>query len=171
MKKNPLKTSRKTLIAAGLVVAILIASVIVYANDQDPQSQNSATNDGAASTAQTASPTTSNTVTTSSQPGQYITLAEYTANPTQYSQTKKVYFFHASWCPICQAIEKQIQADTTRIPAGVTFIKTDFDSNTQLRKQYGVTYQYTFVQIDDTGNEVSQWTASTLDKAIAGIKS
>ncbi len=108
---------------------------------------------------------------TMSKSGSYVTLADYNANPTKYADSKKVYFFHASWCPICQGIEKEINADMSKIPAGVTLIKTDFDNSTELRQKYGVTTQYTFVQVDNSGNETAQWSASSLDKVIAGIKS
>lgn len=103
--------------------------------------------------------------------GNYITLADYKADASKYSDTKKVYFFHASWCPICQGIDKEINADMTKIPAGVTLIKTDFDSETALRQKYGVTVQYTFVQFDNSGNQIAKWSATNLDKVIAGIKS
>lgn len=103
--------------------------------------------------------------------GSYVTLADYNSNSAKYAETKKVYFFHASWCPICRGIDEDISADLSKIPAGVTFIKTDFDSATELRQKYGVTTQYTFVQVDDNGNETAQWSATSLSKAIAGIKS
>jgi len=106
-----------------------------------------------------------------SKSGAYVTLADYNSNTGKYADSKKVYFFHASWCPICQGIDKEINADTSKIPAGVTLIKTDFDSSTQLRQRYGVTTQYTFVQVDNSGNETAQWSATNLSKAIAGIKS
>jgi thiol-disulfide isomerase/thioredoxin len=103
--------------------------------------------------------------------GSYITLADYNANISKYTDSEKVYFFHASWCSICQGIDKEINTDMSKIPAGVTIIKTDFDSSTDLRQKYGVTTQYTFVQVDSNGNEIAQWSATNLDKAIEGIKS
>ena len=106
-----------------------------------------------------------------SKSGAYVTLADYDTDQNKYADSKKVYFFHASWCPICQGIDKEINTDMTKIPTGVTLIKTDFDSSTELRQKYGVTTQYTFVQVDSDGNETAQWSASSLDKAIAGIKS
>ncbi len=108
---------------------------------------------------------------TMSKQGAYVTLADYNADTAKYADTKKVYFFHASWCPICQGIEKEIKADMSRIPAGVTLIKTDFDTSTALRQKYEVTTQYTFVQVDNDGNEVVQWSATSLADALAGIKS
>lgn len=103
--------------------------------------------------------------------GSYVTRADYDKDPGKYQDSKKVYFFHAGWCPICQGINKEIEADMSKIPTGVTLIKTDFDSSTDLRQKYGVTTQYTFVQVDASGNETAQWSATSLDKAIAGIKS
>lgn len=108
---------------------------------------------------------------TMTKQGSYVTIADYNKDPTKYTNSKKVYFFHASWCPICQSIDKEINATMSKIPAGVTMIKTDFDSSTELRQKYGVTTQYTFVQVDDNDNETAQWSATSLDKAIAGIKS
>lgn len=105
-----------------------------------------------------------------SKHGAYVTLADYNADPSKYADTQKVYFFHASWCPICQGIDKEITADSSTIPANVTLIKTDFDNSTELRQKYGVTYQYTFVQVDNSGNETAQWSATSLKKAIDGIK-
>ena len=106
-----------------------------------------------------------------SKQGSYVTLADYNKDSSKYADSKKVYFFHASWCPICQGIDKEINADMSKIPAGVTMIKTDFDSSTDLRQKYGVTTQYTFVQVDGNGNETAQWSATSLDKAIDGIES
>ena len=102
--------------------------------------------------------------------GAYVTLADYTKDPSKYADSTKVYFFHASWCPICQSIDKEITADVTKIPTGVTLIKTDFDTSTSLRQKYGVTTQYTFVQVDSNDNETAQWSATSLQKAIDGIK-
>lgn len=99
----------------------------------------------------------------------YVTLNEYNSDPSKYSLSKKVYFFHASWCPICQSVDKEIVADPSRIPTDTVIIKTDYDSNTALRQQYGVTYQYTFVQLDTNGGLLKKWSATSYDKALAGI--
>lgn len=99
----------------------------------------------------------------------YITLTEYNSDPSKYSLSKKVYFFHASWCPICQSVDKEIVADPSRIPTDTVIIKTDYDSNTPLRQQYGVTYQYTFVQFDSSGGLLKKWSATSYDKVLAGI--
>jgi thiol-disulfide isomerase/thioredoxin len=66
----------------------------------------------------------------------------------------KVLFFHASWCPYCRTLEKDIISSA--IPAGLTIFKVDYDNSTALRQRYGVTLQTTVVYVDDNGSELSK---------------
>jgi len=66
-----------------------------------------------------------------------------------------VLFFYASWCPSCTAADTGIGAGT--VPEGLTILKVDYDSEIELRKQYQVTTQHTFVQVDADGNEIKKW--------------
>ena len=166
-------------IIVGLVV--IAGGAFVYTTNQSNEAKQakSAINSQTASQAETSASSknsskqqdsaTTNSSETSKQ-GAYVTLAEYNNDPSKYSDSKKVYFFHAGWCSICQAIDKEITADVSKIPAGVVLIKTDFDSSTAVRQKYGVTTQYTFVQVDNNGTETNQWTATSLSKAISGIQ-
>jgi thiol-disulfide isomerase/thioredoxin len=153
-----------------IVIAIIILlggiSWAIIANDQVK-----VTTEKKTETVATADGKTVNEDKTSSNPGSYITLADYNNDPDKYADSKKIYFFHASWCPICREIEKEINADMSKIPADVTLIKTDFDNSIDLRQEYGVTTQYTFVQVDNSGAETAQWSATSLADAIGGIKS
>lgn len=81
-----------------------------------------------------------------------------------------VLFFHATWCPECRAADKAFTANLDKIPQGVSLLKTDYDSNPNLKKKYGVTYQHTFVQIDSEGNLVSKWTGGDIDNLIKYLK-
>ena len=90
--------------------------------------------------------------------GVYIDDATYRANPAAYSGTRVVLFFHAPWCPSCRANEKDIQARVAAgsLPPGLTIVKVDYDSSTQLKARYGVRQQDTFVQVDAAGNAVGR---------------
>ncbi len=90
--------------------------------------------------------------------GAYLSTADYTEQAASRAGTKVVYFFHATWCPTCRATEEAIARDG--IPAGLTLVKVDFDSENDLRKKYGVTTQHTFVQVDASGAELAKWTGS-----------
>lgn len=69
----------------------------------------------------------------------------------------KLLFFHASWCPQCRALDKDITSAS--IPDDVTVIKVDYDSHQDLRQKYGVTIQTTVVRVDDDGNLVDKYVA------------
>jgi len=71
------------------------------------------------------------------------------------SNTERIVFFHASWCPACIEHEKDIIS--SGVPEGITVFKADFDSDTDLRQKYGVNVQSTFVHIDSNGEVVKRW--------------
>ena len=97
--------------------------------------------------------------------GSYVTYDEFQTDSTAYSAGDVVLFFHASWCPKCQETEENLES--SGVPDGLTVVKVDFDSSTELRQKYGVTLQHTFVQIDADGNQVAKWSGSYTGDAIA----
>lgn len=83
---------------------------------------------------------------------------------------KRVYFFHAPWCPTCRPADAVFQKDAALIPENVILFKTDYDTSTELKKQYAVTYQHTFVQVDENGREVTKWNGGTIAELTANIR-
>ncbi len=83
---------------------------------------------------------------------------------------KVVLFFHAPWCPYCKAANIAFTDNESKIPQGVTVFKTDYDSNTELKQKYGVTYQHTFVQIDSEGKMITKWNGGDIDNLIKNLK-
>jgi thiol-disulfide isomerase/thioredoxin len=112
----------------------------------------------AAPSAAASAGSTSDGATAAVPAGAYLSKAEYAEQAASRAGSKVVYFFHAPWCPTCRATEKAIARDG--IPAGLTLVKVDFDTESDLRKQYGVTTQHTFVQVDPSGAELAKWTGS-----------
>ncbi|TSC66418.1 MAG: thioredoxin [Candidatus Berkelbacteria bacterium Gr01-1014_85] len=86
-----------------------------------------------------------------------------------YSQTKialaasgdVVLFFHAPWCPTCRALNSDIEKNLGSIPATVTILKTDYDTETSLKQKYGVTTQHTLVQVNQDGALIKKWSGSS----------
>ena len=60
---------------------------------------------------------------------------------------------------MCKEADKNFMASNA--PAGLTLLKTDYDSSKDLKKKYSVTYQHTFVQVDKDGNQIKKWNGST----------
>lgn len=68
-----------------------------------------------------------------------------------------VIFFHAPWCPTCRGLNSNIESNLKSIPKDLTILKTDYDSETELKVKYGVTTQHTLVQVDKDGNLIKKW--------------
>lgn len=76
------------------------------------------------------------------------------------STGKVILFFHAPWCPTCKILQDDINAHLQDIPENVTILRTDYDTSTELKKKYGITYQHTLVQVDENGNMIKKWSGS-----------
>ena len=83
---------------------------------------------------------------------------------------KRVLFFHAKWCPTCKAADAEFLSNLDKIPQDVVVFKTDYDSETALKKKYGITYQHTFVYVDQNGNEIKKWNGGGLAEIVANTK-
>ncbi len=78
--------------------------------------------------------------------------------------------FLADWCPSCRAVKSDIQANLGSIPGNLTILDVDYDEYTDLKKQYGITQQHTFVQVDKTGAVIKTWKGgNTLESVIAQV--
>jgi thiol-disulfide isomerase/thioredoxin len=99
--------------------------------------------------------------------GNYLTLADYEAAIDTYADSKVVLFFNATWCSTCKKARNNLEANLSAIPADITIVLVDFDSETDLKRQYGVTLQHTFVQIDSDGNQLAKWSGSVTAQQIA----
>lgn len=106
--------------------------------------------------------------------GAYV---EYGPNVLEGSKaTKRVLFFYASWCPLCRPADAEFRDRMSEIPAGVTVIRVNYNdpgtdqAEKDLAAKYGVTYQHTFVQIDQDGNAVTKWNGGKLAELQKNIK-
>ena len=111
-----------------------------------------------ASASMTDKPTTGATTDKAMAAGAYISLADYKSAMADYADTAVVLFFHASWCPDCKATDTSLTTDG--VPDGLTVVKVDYDTETDLKKKYGITQQHTFVEVDPEQMAVSKWTGT-----------
>lgn len=90
--------------------------------------------------------------------GQYVA---YDASKLAFAKEGAVaLFFRASWCPSCRALDANIKANLSQIPADVLILDVDYDKSADLKKAYGVTYQHTLVQVDENGTMIAKWSGS-----------
>jgi thiol-disulfide isomerase/thioredoxin len=72
-----------------------------------------------------------------------------------------VLFFHASWCPSCRVLNADIEKNLSAIPENVSILKVNYDTESELKKKYGVTYQHTLVQVSADGSLIKKWSGGS----------
>lgn len=76
---------------------------------------------------------------------------------SKLTDNKNILFFAARWCPSCRNLDQDILKNLSKIPGDLTILKVDFDSQQNLRIEYGVTMQHTLVQVDKEGRQINKW--------------
>jgi len=100
--------------------------------------------------------------------GEYVDYSDETY--TKAAGDKRVLFFHATWCPTCKVANASFLENKEKIPAGVSLLKTDYDKENELKDKYEISYQHTFVQVDENGNEIAKWNGGGIDELLANLK-
>ncbi len=106
--------------------------------------------------------------------GEYVSYG--TGVLEKSSENRRVLFFYANWCPTCRPADESFEDNESKIPAGVSLVRVNYNdieteqAETDLAKKYGVTYQHTFVQIDEQGNEIVKWNGGKIDELVKNLK-
>lgn len=165
--------SKKTLVT-GLVVAVVILGGIggyaLIQNNEEASNSEIARDESSmpapqmqASSAAEEQAEASGTATKDG--GRYVQYSSAKLAESDYSTS--VIFFYAPWCPECRSF-KQATNDST-IPEGTQILEADYDSSTDLKKQYGVTLQSTFVRVNSTGELQKKWVGYGKDKSLQTV--
>jgi thiol-disulfide isomerase/thioredoxin len=91
-------------------------------------------------------------------------------SPAAFASTqgkKRVLFFYAAWCPTCRPADAEFSASADEIPEDVVLFRVNYDTETELKARYKITYQHTYVWVDDEGIEISKWNGGALAELIA----
>lgn len=103
-------------------------------------------------------------------PGSYVAY-DASAIAAAAKEGSAVLFFNASWCPTCKALNSDIKASLSEIPFGVTIFSVDYDTSSELKQKYGITYQHTLVQVDSEGTMITKWSGgNTLETVLSHIQ-
>lgn len=172
-----MKNNNSTIIISIVVIALIGVGIVISQSGQNKsESSTKTTTSNQSTTTASNNPSTpstttpSNTSTQSTATPASTTTSQTTSNATQktgvYTQYSKelvakaenqptVLFFHANWCPTCKAMEKDLNEKADQLKtSGVQVLKIDYDTANDLKKQYGVTGQSTFVKVDKDGNKI-----------------
>ncbi len=68
-----------------------------------------------------------------------------------WGSEKFVLFFHADWCPTCRALEAALKEDLS-VLNGHVVLEVNYDTEEELKKEYGILVQSTVVFVDSNGS-------------------
>lgn len=171
----------KTIVIAGIVILVLVGGGLFVANQQSKSSEDAKmTQEKTAMMEKDASTGSGQDAMKKDEGDKMMGNAHYVAYSKaafdEAAGTRRVLFFYANWCPICKPADADFTANASKIPSDVILIRVNYnDTDTDqeekdLAKQYGITYQHTFVQIDAQGKEVAKWNGGQTDELLANIK-
>ena len=152
----------KAIIAIVAALVLGTAGFFVLGGDDDttqtattPQSTTTETTPTTADSTAPAqqAPTQDAGATEPANGGQYVDFSEQAL--ADASGSSRVVFFHAQWCSTCKFFENDIKS--AGVPADITILEADYDTETALKDKYGVSVQSTFVLLNDAGEVVRTW--------------
>ncbi len=155
-------------VAAGLLLAGCASSSTTDPTESAAMAAESSASSSAMAMEESARPSEAmeQSEDTMAAEGAWIDQATYEADPATYHDAGDVVlFFAADWCPSCQASVKSLERDG--VPAGLTVVRVDYDTQTELKRVHGVTIQHTYVQVDESGEALAKWTGSVSGEDIA----
>lgn len=86
---------------------------------------------------------------------------------TAQQKGRPILFFAATtWCQTCSALEAEILERSAELPVPVTILKVDYDNDSAMKQQFGVTTQHTLIVLNEQGEEVKRWIGGDFDTLI-----
>lgn len=155
---------RSNLIYFALVLVILLVLgylFILEKNQIDPK------------TVTTGIYPTSKTISTADSETDYIAF-----NSQEFEKNKskrRVLFFYANWCTTCRPVNAEFLERANQIPGDVVVYRVNYkDSDTDetekaLAERYKITYQHTFVQVNQDGDAIKKWNGGNLADLIKNV--
>jgi len=89
---------------------------------------------------------------------------------------RRVLFFYASWCSTCRPADANFKENMSQIPQDVTLFRVNYNDpetdqeEKDLAKNYDITYQHTFVQIDGQDKALTKWNGGQINELLLHIK-
>lgn len=152
------KNQRIITLILGIIIVSFLAINFKKPQNQEKMLDNSARQGTASEPKKETSQEKTTTTPDNTKVGSYET---YDASKISRAESGTVIlFFHASWCPSCRALNSDIEKNISNIPEQVSILKTNYDTETELKKKYGITYQHTLVQVDQNGEMIKKWSGS-----------
>jgi len=140
---------------AILTCAFLLAGTLSFAQSM-MSTNSSSTNAGSMTAPATADPKVGSELRFAKSTGRKVIFTDMAAAQALAAKGPVVLFFAADWCPFCQADLRDINANGAALK-DITIVVLDYDKERAVKRQFGVTVQDTFVQIDAGAAKLAAW--------------
>ncbi|MBH0115872.1 thioredoxin family protein [Salinibacterium sp. NG253] len=154
-------------VIVALAVVVIAAVSIVAAqnpNSSDESTATDSTSQSAESSSDSGAEAEDVVAVENDGGGSYV---DYSPSAVADADGRVILFFHATWCPQCVSADGDIKA--SGVPSGITIVKVDYDTNQDLRAEYGVTQQTTFVEVDSNGEKVQDNFVATVEPTLNAV--
>ncbi|MBH0053824.1 MULTISPECIES: thioredoxin family protein [unclassified Salinibacterium] len=154
-------------VIVALAVVVIAAVSIVAAqnpNSSDESTATDSTSQSAESSSDSGAEAEDVVAVENDGGGSYV---DYSPSAVADADGRVILFFHATWCPQCVSADGDITA--SGVPSGITIVKVDYDTNQDLRAEYGVTQQTTFVEVDSNGEKVQDNFVATVEPTLNAV--
>ncbi len=112
--------------------------------------------------------------TMAGQPARYLEYSQQVLSDN--SASRRILFFYATWCPSCKIANADFEQNANKIPQDTVVIRVNYNDQDvdqyekELAKKHGITYQHTFVQIDENGESITKWNGGGMQELLDNIK-
>lgn len=100
----------------------------------------------------------------------YFIYSDHLLSQALEEKKKVVLYFHAPWCTTCSSFDDELTKNFAELPSDTVVFRIDYDSASQLKQRYGVTYQHTLVLLDKNGNTMEMWIGGDLASLLQYLK-
>jgi thiol-disulfide isomerase/thioredoxin len=113
--------------------------------------------------ATSAAPETQQTPSAEQKRAQLIQYSNETDLKALSQSGKTVVFFFATWCPNCILTLTELSEKWSELDPELTLVIADYDTEVDLKAQYGVSFQDTFVLLTKEGAVQKRWNAGGVE--------
>lgn len=102
------------------------------------------------------------------QPGAYIDYSDEAFVGS--AGTKRILFFYSDKNPKSVTLGQEITLLSDQIPENVTFLRINYDAETEMNSTYKILSPNVLIQVDQKDQEISRWTDGKFEDILKSIK-